>query len=102
MARFEQLSKFSTEIAQLRRALDENPDNIGARLELARRYLEVDHPQKALIQYQAILSFDPYHLETLRLLSILYLRKGENKRALELCQRAIEHQPDTEDIYKFY
>lgn len=90
MQRFEELAQRSAEIAQLRRSLDEAPDDVGLHLALAHHYAALEQPHRARDHYRAVLLVDSLHLETLVRLSSLLLRQGEGAESLALCRRGID------------
>lgn len=94
MQRFEELAQRSAEIAQLRRSLDDAPDDIALHLALAHHYAALQQPNRARDYYRAVLLIDSLHLETLVRLSSLLLRQGERSESLALCQRGIEAHGD--------
>ena len=95
MQRFEELAQRSAEIAQLRRSLDEAPDDVSLHLALAHHYAALEQPHRARDHYRAVLLVDSLHVETLVRLSSLLLRQGELNESLALCQRGIvAHESD--------
>lgn len=102
MRRFEELSQRAARIAQLRRTLDETPDDISVRLELAHHYTLLEQIPRAITHYRAILLADSLHIDSLVRLSSLLLRRGEWSESLALCQRGIAHSspsPQLADLH---
>ena len=98
MQRFEELSQRAARIAQLRRSLDETPDDISVRLELAHHYTLLEQIPRAITHYRAILLADSLHTESLVRLSSLLLRRGEWLESLVLCKRAIANSPPSTQL----
>lgn len=96
MLHFEELSQRAARIAQLRRTLDEKPDDIPTRLELAHHYTQLQQIPRALTHYRAILLADSLHMDSLVRLSNLLLRRGNWPESLALCQRGIAYSPLSE------
>jgi tetratricopeptide (TPR) repeat protein len=90
LKRHESLSRLAEQMKKARLALYEQPDDVGARLSLARTYARLGQNEKAFAQYQAVLVFDPAHVEALQALGRLYVEKGQIEEALALCRRALD------------
>jgi tetratricopeptide (TPR) repeat protein len=91
MQRFEELGQRAARIAQLRRSLDEAPNDVAIRIELAHHYAELEQAARAMAHYRAILLIDSLHITSLVRLSNLLLQNGEWSESLALCQRGIAH-----------
>jgi len=102
MQRFEELGQRAARIAQLRRSLDEAPNDVDVRLELAHHYTELQQTARALTHYRAILHIDSLNIDSLVRLSNLLLHQGQWSESLALCQRGIDHHSDDEQLADLY
>lgn len=93
MQRFRELGQRATHIAQLRRSLDEAPNDVDIRLELAHHYTELEQIPRAVDHYRAILLIDSLQIDSLVRLGNLLLRQGQWPESLALCQRGIHRYP---------
>ncbi len=93
MQRFEELAERGAYIAQLRRSLDDAPNDIRLHTELANHYTALGDKQRAHSHYQAILLVDSLHLETIVRYSTLLLKEQDLAQSLSLCERGIRTFP---------
>ena len=93
MQRFEELAERGAYIAQLRRSLDDAPNDIGLHTELANHYTALGEKQRAHSHYQAILLVDSLHLETIVRFSTFLLKEQDLAQSLSLCERGIRTFP---------
>ena len=102
MQRFESLAEHGAYVAQLRRSLDETPNDTKLHSELANHYLALGDTQRARTHYQSILLIDSLHLETIVSLSHLLLRQRDLTQSLSLCERGILAYPNDTQIAQLH
>ena len=98
MKRFEMLRRVSEQVVETAGTLHENPDDVAKRLALARRHIMLGQQDKALVQYWAVLVFEPSHLQARLELVRLYVEKMQPATALRLCLEGIDRFPDHPEL----
>ncbi len=73
--------------------VDLYPDDIDARVQLAREYERRDELANAIKEYESILEIDPTQYDYLRWIGYAYRRDGKLDRALDYFQRYVEARP---------
>lgn len=91
------LSKVSD--AQLEDVVEANPDVLGMRLALARRYLDKGRYDLAVVHYTKVLEKQPKNPEALTHLGWVVLQAGRPGQAAELVDTAVEVNPDLADAW---
>jgi tetratricopeptide (TPR) repeat protein len=72
----------------------QHPNDLAARLDLAKRYLDAGRVQDALTQYEAALRIDPDDAEALANIGMVLFAAGRPADALESVDHALETSPD--------
>jgi tetratricopeptide (TPR) repeat protein len=90
---FEQENYEKARVA-LKNVLQIDPEDVDARLLLARTFERLNEPDKAVAQYQGALEIAPGHLEGMERLAQLLLSGGGLERAMELAAELLETDPD--------
>jgi tetratricopeptide (TPR) repeat protein len=75
--------------------INENVFNIQAELDQAIQYHQAGRFQLAEGIYKHILGIQPNHPDALHLLGLIAHHRGDDDRALDLIQKAIQHDPQT-------
>lgn len=89
------LSKVTNE--ELEAVVTANPDVLGMRLALARRYLDEGRYDLAVVHYSKVLEKEPKNPEALTHLGWVMLQVDRPEQAAELVDQAIEVAPDLAD-----
>ena len=71
-----------------------HPDDVAARLDLARRYLDGSRVTDALEQYTAVLRLDPTDAEAHAQIGLILLLNGRPEQALRSVEDALQVAPD--------
>jgi cytochrome c-type biogenesis protein CcmH/NrfG len=71
-----------------------HPDDVAARLDLARRYLDAGKVQEAVEQYGAALKLDPTNAEARAQIGLILYLNGRAKEALASVDAALQVAPD--------
>ncbi len=85
--------------AQLRTAVARNPEDVQARLELARLYLMKEDWRPAFDQTREVLKRSPEDARALTYLGVIRFNAGQPDVAIALFQRAIAKKPDLLEPY---
>jgi tetratricopeptide (TPR) repeat protein len=72
----------------------DHPDDVAARLDLARRYLDAGRVQDAVQQYGAALKLDPTNAEARAQIGLILYLNGRVKEALASVDAALDVAPD--------
>ena len=75
------------------RRVEENPDDVAARLDLAHRYLDAGMVEDALSEYAVALELDPDDAEALAHVGIILYQNGRPEEALRSVDRALSTDP---------
>jgi tetratricopeptide (TPR) repeat protein len=75
------------------RRVEEHPDDLAARLDLAHRYLDAGMVEDALSEYAVALELDPDDAEALAHVGIILYQNGRPEAALESVDRALSTDP---------
>ena len=73
--------------------MEEHPDDLAARLDLAHRYLDAGMVEDALSEYAVALELDPDDAEALAHVGIILYQNGRPEEALESVDRALSTDP---------
>ena len=79
--------------------LDQIPEYVGVRFNLAKAYQDTYKDDEAIKQYVAVLKLDPSHRQAHINVGILYDFRGQYERALKHYLRAIEIDPHVYGLY---
>jgi len=77
----------------LKKAVRDNPDDLGARRQLAQVYLQGGREKDALREYAGVLSRNPDDVAALHGAGVLYLADGQNEAGEEALLRVLELDP---------
>jgi tetratricopeptide (TPR) repeat protein len=75
------------------RRVEEHPDDLAARLDLAHRYLDAGMVEDALSEYAVALELDPDDAEALAHVGIILYQNGRPEEALRSVDRALSTDP---------
>src|SRR5262249_50028883 len=75
------------------RAAAADPRHVEARIEAARDLLELDRPDDAERNFEAVLGLVPEHVGSLMNLGFLARRRGDHMRSLSFFERAAIAEP---------
>jgi tetratricopeptide (TPR) repeat protein len=75
------------------RRVEEHPDDLAARLDLAHRYLDTGMVEDALSEYSVALELDPDDAEALAHVGIILYQNGRPEEALRSVDRALSTDP---------
>ena len=89
----------SAEIAALEARVRQNPEDIGARLDLARLHLMREDMMAVYNETQAVLQRDPENPRALAYQSLVRLAMGQGDQAEEMLVRALRKDPDLLEGY---
>lgn len=87
------------EEARAKAAVDKNPDDIEARLDLARVYLGRQDMMGVWNETQFVLARNPRHPQALSYQALVRLAMGQSDLALDMMKRALATAPDFLDGY---
>lgn len=85
--------------AQLEAVVEANPEVLGMRLALARRYLDKGRYDLAVVHYKKVLEKEPKNAEALTHLGWVMLQVGRPEQAAELVDTAVEVDPQLADAW---
>jgi len=80
-------------VAILKHLVDENPDDMRARGQLAQVYLQMGRERDALRQYKAILGKNPDDISALYGAGVLHLQDGKGREGEKKLRRVLELDP---------
>jgi tetratricopeptide (TPR) repeat protein len=80
-------------LAFFERRVEEHPDDLAARLDLAHRYLDAGMVEDALSEYAVALELDPDDAEALAHVGIILYQNGRPEEALRSVDRALSTDP---------
>jgi tetratricopeptide (TPR) repeat protein len=89
----------SAEIAALEARVRQNPEDVGARLDLARLHLMREDMMAVYNETQAVLQRDPENPRALAYQSLVRLAMGQGDQAEEMLVRALRKDPDLLEGY---
>jgi len=89
----------SAEIAALEARVRQNPEDVGARLDLARLHLMREDMMAVYNETQAVLQRDPENSRALAYQSLVRLAMGQGDQAEEMLVRALRKDPDLLEGY---
>lgn len=84
---------------ELEAVVEANPDVVGMRLALARRYLDEGRYDLAVVHYGKVLTQEPKNPEALTHLGWVMLQVDRPKEAAELVDQAVVVDPDLSDAW---
>jgi tetratricopeptide (TPR) repeat protein len=73
--------------------VEEQPDDLAARLDLAHRYLDAGMVENALSEYAVALQLDPDDAEALAHVGLILYQNGRPEEALRSVDRALSTDP---------
>ena len=88
-------------IAELRAQIEKNPDNLDARVELARHSLAANDMMAVFNETRFVLDRKPDEPRALTYQAVVRLAMGQPKKAEEMLERAIAAKPDLEDAWVY-
>jgi predicted AlkP superfamily phosphohydrolase/phosphomutase/tetratricopeptide (TPR) repeat protein len=91
--------RYREAIATWRQVIEDDPDNLGARIGLANAYFEVGREDSAMMYLDEVLAAEPDNFRALISLATIYVKKGNGAKALEVSERAIDVKPDDGDSH---
>jgi tetratricopeptide (TPR) repeat protein len=80
-------------LAFFEQRVQEQPNDLAARLDLAHRYLDVGMIEESLSQYAVALDLDPDDAEALAHVGIILFRSGRPEEALRSVERSLSTDP---------
>ena len=80
-------------LAFFERRVEDHPDDLAARLDLAHRYLDAGRTEDALSEYAVALRMDPDDAEALAHVGIILYQAGRSQDALRSVERALSTDP---------
>jgi len=83
------------DLGRLQKAVQQNPDDLEARLDLARAYLSREQLMEVFEHSQYVLQREPGNVRALSYESIVRLAMGQADTALEMLNRALARDPDS-------
>lgn len=87
--------------AQMEAVVAANPEVLGMRLALAKRYAEKGRYDLAVVHYAKVLELDPENAEAQAHLGWINLQLGRPEEAARLVDAAVEAEPDNPDALWF-
>lgn len=87
------------EEARAKAAVDKHPDDIEARLDLARAYLRREDMMGVWNETQFVLAKDPQNPQALSYQALVRLAMGQSDLALDMMKKALATAPDFLDAY---
>lgn len=86
-------------LEMMQRALEQDPQALYVRREMATLYLQTDQEARALAMLEGILEEAPGDVPTLLLLGRIYQNRKAPDQAKPIYQRVLDQDPDQEDVY---
>ena len=80
-------------LAFFERRVEDHPDDLAARLDLAHRYLDAGMVERSLSEYAVALELDPDDAEALAHVGIILYQNGRSEEALRSVDRALSTDP---------
>ena len=80
-------------LAFFERRVEDHPDDLAARLDLAHRYLDAGMVERSLSEYAVALELDPDDAEALAHVGIILYQNGRAEEALRSVDRALSTDP---------
>ena len=90
-----------TETAALRAQIEKDPEDLAARLDLARHALAANDMMTVFNETRFVLERQPAEPRALTYQAVVRLAMGQAKKAEEMLERALGAQPDLEDAYVY-
>ncbi len=87
------------QISELKRQLEEDPDNYDLLVRLGNSYYDLNSPEESIRYYERALKLRPNSPEVIVDCGTMYKEIGEADRALEMFARAIELAPNLPQAY---
>jgi Flp pilus assembly protein TadD len=87
-------------VRRLREAVEAEPKNPQARLELGRALFESGDVHGAIRETNSLLEMDPYDIDGLYNLGAIYANLGQDDRAREYWTKAVSVDPDSESAQR--
>lgn len=81
--------RYDEALSVCRELLEDDPDNLVARVKLGACYERMDQEEDAISCYRKILSVDPNHVQAVRRLMYLYSYLSDREDDLDLCRKGI-------------
>jgi len=91
--------RYQEGIGELKKAIELNPKNMPAYIELARAYLAANDPIAAEATLKQALKIDPRSMEILSALGDFYVTTGKPEQAEVIYKQVLETTPQSEEIY---
>lgn len=91
--------RFREAIETWQQILEEDPQNLGARVGLANAYFEVGREDSAVMHLGLVLEAEPEDHRALISLAAIHVKRGRGAEALEFSERAIDVKPDEGDSH---
>ncbi len=88
----------SEQVRLLRKTLEKEPNNTGARKELAKLLLEGRNVDEAISEYRKIADLDPQDIDTHKTLAALYREKGDVRKAVKEYEKLLSSFPEKLDV----
>jgi tetratricopeptide (TPR) repeat protein len=88
-----------SEVERLQEAIGRNPDDIEARLDLARAFLGRDDLMQVFDQTRAVLDRSPGHPRALTYQALVRMEMGQLETAERMLRQALAVEPDFVDAY---
>ncbi|PID71780.1 MAG: hypothetical protein CSB34_05765 [Desulfobulbus propionicus] len=82
------------EIASLEFKTQQNPDDVGAWIQLGHAYFDSDQFQKAIAAYEKVLKLTPGDTSVMTDLGIMYRRAHQPEQAIALFDQVLQLEPD--------
>ena len=86
------------QVRLLRKTLEKEPQNIGARKELAKLFLKGNNIDEAISEYRKIADLDPQDIDAHKTLADLYREQGDVEKAIKEYEKLHGLSPDKLDI----
>ncbi len=96
-----QMAQDDQDVARLKAAVEKNPEDLEARLELARRLLLHDDMMGTFTETKAVLARRPDDPRALTYQAVVRLAMGQAKVAEEMLERALKAEPGLEDAHVY-
>jgi len=96
---FAQLGRLDEGIAILKRAIELDPNNVGAHINLGFAYLSKRWLDQAIKEYKRAVELDPNNVGAHVTLGTAYLRRGWLDKAITELKRAVELDPSNVEVH---
>ena len=88
------MSIYERNLAELKKILKANPENIDVLNNLAKLYFKENHLDKALMTCKDIIKINPHHSNTYNNIGMIYYLKCQNNKAKESYTKALHVDPN--------